>query len=728
MERSGNPRQSVSVPAGLHEAYFSIAADSGEILECNEAAASLLGVASSALRGELWTRAIACEPVSGGVLTHAVRAGRCVSLPPFILRRLDGMNIVVGGLLLAATTAPSFSLLLWPLLDEQQLSASGAIAPSDTLAVLGVDQLRYDAQWGVTETERLMSEIRLSLLEIVRTADTVGVPSVAAILIVLRDMDIDGAQDICRALLSHLHRIHSRPGTVIAEARICVGLAHRSSGASALSTLLAANSALLQVQCSGAKESIRVATEDDYKLMTGKMMSGAGVLNEHPVVSSSVAVVPGVAKQAPPPKKTAPPVAPIEKNIEGYVVDNMEGAVDQAIFLAQLDIPVAIIGPAGTGKMYVARIIHEESGGATGMLVPIDCREFRSRNAANTRIARELAQGEGKTLVFKSPHLMNAEVQLKLARQISTRTLADVNPPRYLPRMKLIALFPQKLEVLIRRGELTEPLASAFAGYPIHVPPIRDRKQAVLRWAHKILGQEGVVRDRDMKGFTPDAEQAMLLYDWPGNISEMRQCIYDALEKTDKDWLTPVDLGLFKGINPDGVPYLPEPMPFLATVQADDSADHTYVPSAWEGLDVALGEAVHNLLALNIIKPLGAWMEDELVLATLDRYRGDLRQTGDFLHTKPRNISRWLPKIELREEERNGSALWQKPRRLLREWVRESGQTAASPLLVMADKLLAHVNAQAGALSSAARASIMGVSTPTYLKRIREVDASKKEF
>ncbi len=147
--------------------------------------------------------------------------------------------------------------------------------------MLGVDQLRYDAQWGVTETERLMNEMRSSLLEIVRTADTVGAASVASILVVLRDMDIDGAQDICRALLSHLHRIHIRPGTVIADARICVGLAHRSPGVSALSTLLAANNALLQAQCSGAKESIRVATEDDYKLMTGRMMSGAGVLNEH---------------------------------------------------------------------------------------------------------------------------------------------------------------------------------------------------------------------------------------------------------------------------------------------------------------------------------------------------------------------------------------------------------------------------------------------------------------
>ena len=319
---------------------------------------------------------------------------------------------------------------------------------------------------------------------------------------------------------------------------------------------------------------------------------------------------------------------------------------------------------------------------------------------------------------------MHAEVQLKLARQISSRTLADVSPPRYLPQMKLIALFPEKLEALIRRGELTEPLASAFAGYPINVPPINDRKQAVLRWAHKILGQEGVLRDRDMKGFTPDAEQAMLLYDWPGNISEMRQCIFDALEKTDKDWLTPVDLGLFKGINPDGLPYLPTPKPFLTTLQTQNGEDDMYIPSALEAVHIALGESVHSLRALHMIKPLGVWVEDELVLAALDRYRGDLRRTGDFLHTKPRNISRWLPKIASREDERNGSSLWQKPRRLLREWVRESPQSEESPLLLMEQKLMAHVNEQAAAHSTAMRARILGVSTPTYLKRLREAQDS----
>ena len=190
--------------------------------------------------------------------------------------------------------------------------------------------------------------------------------------------------------------------------------------------------------------------------------------------------------------------------------------------------------------------------------------------------------------------------------------------------------------------------------------------------------------------------------------------------KTEKDWLTPVDLGLFKGITPDGAPYLPEPKPFLVMVETNVVDDGAYIPSALETLDVALGEAVHNLLTANAIKPLGAWIDDEVVLAALDRYREDAPRAAEFLHTKPRNVSRWLPKIRSRDEERIGSSLWQKPRRLLREWVRESPQMAESPLQLLQDLLLAHVIKQCTGISAANRAAIMGVSMPTYLKRLRE--------
>ena len=421
--------------------------------------------------------------------------------------------------------------------------------------------------------------------------------------------------------------------------------------------------------------------------------------------------------------RQAPVVTPLETGIDGYVGDNMEGAVDQAMFLASLDVPIAIIGPRGTGKLYVARIIHREWGGEAGRLVEIDCREFHSRKQANTRIATELKRGEGKTLVFKSAQLMNADAQLKLARQISSRTLADVSPPSYLPRIKLIALFPDNLEKLIRWDGLTPQLASVFAGYPIFVPPIKDRRQAVLRWAHKILGQECDLRERYVRGFTPDAEQAMLQHDWPGNISEIRQCIVDALDKTDKEWISPVDLGIFKGISSERAPLVSEPHPFLSMAGEVPKEEDAYTPSAFEALEVALGEAVSNLLARNSVHSLGTWLEDEVVLAVCDRYGNDLRGAADFLHTKPRNISRWLPKIQSREAQRAGSSLWQDSRRLVREWIRETSQVAAPPLQLISGVLLQQILEQGHSLNVADRARIMGVSVPTYHKRLQDSQA-----
>ena len=698
-------------------ATFTLDWETGAIDDCNDVAADLLGVARSALCGEPWSTAICCEENTDSALMLAMKARVGCALPPFLIRRPDGGQIAVAGMLVPRGGAPAASLFLWQLLDEDEANLSGSFAASDIVAVLGVDQLSYDQHWSFAETAQLMTGIRAGTLDIIRTRDAVTLPTGSSIIILLRDVDLDGALDISRALLSHLRRLHMDPAQP--AARICVGLAQMTTGRTPLSTLLAANNALLQAQCGGGEQRIRAAADGDGKLSTGRAFNNNGVFCDNLATVLSGMQDGGEAAVTSPAAEVAL-ATPIEKGIEGYVGDNMEGAVDQAIFLSKLDIPVAIIGPAGTGKMYIAKVIHDESGGSPEMLVAVDCREFRSRSEANARISKELSRGEGKTLVFKSPHLMNSESQLKLARQITSRTLADVSPPQYLPRVKLLALFPDNLEQLIRQGSLTAPLASAFAGYPIHVPPIKDRKQAVLRWAHKMLEQEGILRARDMKGFTPDAEQAMLLYDWPGNISEMRECIVSALEKTEKDWLTPVDLGLFKGITPDGAPYLPEPKPFLVMVETNVVDDGAYIPSALETLDVALGEAVHNLLTANAIKPLGAWIDDEVVLAALDRYREDAPRAAEFLHTKPRNVSRWLPKIRSRDEERIGSSLWQKPRRLLREWVRESPQMAESPLQLLQDLLLAHVIKQCTGISAANRAAIMGVSMPTYLKRLRE--------
>ena len=112
-----------------------------------------------------------------------------------------------------------------------------------------------------------------------------------------------------------------------------------------------------------------------------------------------------------------------------------------------------------------------------------------------------------------------------------------------------------------------------------------------------------------------------------------------------------------------------------------------------------------------------------MVLAALERYRGNPGKAAGLLHTRSRNISRWLPKIESREAERNSYPLWQESRRLLREWVRDLPLTEESPMERVQDRLLEHVQRRSADTSVAERAGILGVSVPTYHKRLRAAEA-----
>ncbi|KAA1194442.1 hypothetical protein F0M18_03145 [Pseudohalioglobus sediminis] len=418
------------------------------------------------------------------------------------------------------------------------------------------------------------------------------------------------------------------------------------------------------------------------------------------------------------------PVMPVaremEKGIEGYVLDNMEGAIDQAVFLSRVDLPVAVVGERGTGKMYVAQVIHSEAGGAPDDMVRLDCRSFRNRREAWSRISKELHRGSGRTLVFKSPQLLHPEIQARLARQLASRTATEEGESRYLAPNRYVALLPESPQRLAAKGDLDARLASVFAGYPIPVPPLRERPRAVLRWAHKILEQESAQSDRRVLGFTPDAEQALLKHKWPGNISEMRTVIQEALARTDKDWVTPVDLGLFVGISADGQALARTDRSFLEARSETTEVETEYLPSAEEALRLALGQALAAMLETEALRPIGSWLDDEIIEAALERSGGDARGAAEFLQTRTRNIGRWLPKIRERDAERETSLLWQSARELVSQWVMELAPGESPPQQIAESMLMTLIAQQCSGLTMAEKARVMGVSTPTFQKRLKQ--------
>ena len=182
-----------------------------------------------------------------------------------------------------------------------------------------------------------------------------------------------------------------------------------------------------------------------------------------------------------------------------------------------------------------------------------------------------------------------------------------------------------------------------------------------------------------------------------------------------------MDLGIFVGISADGLASHQPQKPFLEAMQAEPSEQQEHTPSALEELQTSLGQALAAVLETGVVRPLGAWLDDEIVLATGERYSGDARAVAEFLQTRSRNIGRWMPKIQEREQERSGSLLWQETRELVQKWIMSTPPLDMPPQQFAQEILLALVLQQCNEISVADRARIMGVSTPTYQKRLKQI-------
>ena len=220
---------------------------SGTIVDCDSAACDLLGLAAQDICGAIWPDIFQCQPTAV-ILRHALCIGQWVALPPLLICLSSGDELAVGGQV-APYDASSVELRLWLLPGVQDAQLRPAVG--DVVAVLGVDHLRYGADWNLDATARLMSGARNSLADIARAQDWVGAVGGTSVVLVLREVSREVAGDMSRALLSHLHRTLLGGYSGAVGARFALGLAQCSAGSSALATLVAANNALLLAQYTG---------------------------------------------------------------------------------------------------------------------------------------------------------------------------------------------------------------------------------------------------------------------------------------------------------------------------------------------------------------------------------------------------------------------------------------------------------------------------------------------
>jgi two-component system response regulator AtoC len=235
----------------------------------------------------------------------------------------------------------------------------------------------------------------------------------------------------------------------------------------------------------------------------------------------------------------------------------MTRALEIAAKVARHRSPVLITGESGTGKELVARLIHEESDRAKNAFVPVNCGAIpenllESELFGYTRGAFTGADKDkpglfevasGGTLLLDEIGEMPTTLQVKLLRVLQEgeiRRLGDTRSREV--DVRLIAATNRDLEEEIRAGNFRRDLFYRIAVVPIHLIPLRQRRDEIPLLVHHFIEQYNRKLRLDLKGIEPDAMRLLLDYPWPGNVRELENTVERAMVLADGTKLTQTDL------------------------------------------------------------------------------------------------------------------------------------------------------------------------------------------
>lgn len=205
-----------------------------------------------------------------------------------------------------------------------------------------------------------------------------------------------------------------------------------------------------------------------------------------------------------------------------------------------VDATILITGETGVGKDLLARYIHAQGPRRREPFVTVDCPGLPATlveaelfghergaftDATTTRPGRFELAGHG-TLYLDSVTRLNASAQGALLRVIEERRVTRLGGTAATDvRARLIASADTDPEGAVASGDLRAELFHRLHVLPMHVPPLRERRDDILPLTRAFLADSAARLQRTAPALTPGAEDALLRYPWPGNVRELQHVI-----------------------------------------------------------------------------------------------------------------------------------------------------------------------------------------------------------
>ncbi len=222
----------------------------------------------------------------------------------------------------------------------------------------------------------------------------------------------------------------------------------------------------------------------------------------------------------------------------------MRAIFDMIQTVARHSSRILITGESGTGKELVARAIHDNSPRASAPFISINCGAFPETLLESELFgylkgaftgANENRQGlfqaaHGGTLFMDEIGNMTAAMQVKLYRVLQERKVRPLGSTEEMEvDVRVIAATNKNLEKEIAAGNFREDLYYRLSVIPIHVPPLRERREDIPLLARAFLDRFRKTMEKPVEGFDPAALRLLEAYDWPGNVRELENSIERAV-------------------------------------------------------------------------------------------------------------------------------------------------------------------------------------------------------
>jgi DNA-binding NtrC family response regulator len=222
---------------------------------------------------------------------------------------------------------------------------------------------------------------------------------------------------------------------------------------------------------------------------------------------------------------------------------------------------VLILGENGTGKELIARELHRQSARADKVFLAIDLGSiseslFESElfghrkgafTGANDDRPGRFQAADGGTLFLDEVGNLPMHLQAKLLRVLEQRTVTPVGADKSQEvDVRIVAATNVPMETLRDENRFRQDLLFRLNTVEITVPPLRERRDDILPIALHYAATYSRKYGQEAKTFSPQAEQALVNYDWPGNVRALRHAIERAVILTADNVLEPGDLQLIE--------------------------------------------------------------------------------------------------------------------------------------------------------------------------------------